>query len=66
MDRLFGFTFQPAEVVKLALCIWLPRELIYAQKQINKVGPYKAYLKLIAWLGLALLLVVSGKDLGTA
>ena len=29
-----------------------------AQKQINKVGPYKAYLKLIAWLGLALLLVV--------
>lgn len=63
---LFGFTFQPAEVVKLALCIWLPRELIYAQKQINKVGPYKAYLKLIAWLGLALLLVVSGKDLGTA
>ena len=50
---LFGFTFQPAEVVKLALCIWLPRELIYAQKQINKVGPYKAYLKLIAWLGLA-------------
>ena len=63
---LFGFTFQPAEVVKLALCIWLPRELIYTQKQINKVGPYKAYLKLIAWLGLALLLVVSGKDLGTA
>ncbi len=62
----FWIYLPAAEVVKLALCIWLPRELIYAQKQINKVGPYKAYLKLIAWLGLALLLVVSGKDLGTA
>lgn len=63
---VFGFTFQPAEVVKLALCVWLPRELIDAQKQIKKVEPFKAYRKLIVWLGLALLLVVGGKDLGTA
>lgn len=63
---LFGFTFQPAEVVKLALCVWLPRELISAQKRVSKVGPVNAYRRLITWLGLALLLVMGGKDLGTA
>ena len=60
---VFGFTFQPAEVVKLALCVWLPRELIDAQKQIKKVEPFKAYRKLIVWLGLALLLVVGARIL---
>ena len=47
---VFGFTFQPAEVVKLALCVWLPRELIDAQKQIKKVEPFKAYRRLIVLL----------------
>ena len=59
------FTMQPAEIVKLALCMWMPNELIHARKQVRKVGALKAYRKLIIGFLCAFCLVMSGKDLGT-
>ncbi|WP_288268002.1 putative peptidoglycan glycosyltransferase FtsW [uncultured Bifidobacterium sp.] len=59
------FTMQPAEIVKLALCVWMPNELINARKQVKKVGELKAYRMLIGGFLVAFLLVMSGKDLGT-
>lgn len=59
------FTMQPAEIVKLALCIWMPNELINARKQVKKVGAPRAYSKLIRHSLCAFCLVMSGKDLGT-
>ena len=59
------FTMQPAEIVKLALCIWMPNELINARKQVRKVGAPRAYSKLILGYLCAFCLVMSGKDLGT-
>ena len=59
------FTMQPAEIVKLALCIWMPNELINARKQVKKVGAPRAYSKLILGYLCAFCLVMSGKDLGT-
>ncbi len=59
------FTMQPAEIVKLALCIWMPNELINARKQVKKVGAPRAYSKLILGYLCTFCLVMSGKDLGT-
>ena len=37
------FTMQPAEVMKLALCIWLPAALHWAKKHSGKIGKLRAY-----------------------
>lgn len=63
-----GFTFQPAELVKLTLCVALP--LLFAR--INGKRPKNApprlteYLRVFALYGAALAFVLGGRDLGTA
>ena len=57
------FTMQPTEIVMLALCIWMPNELINARKQVKKVGAPRAYSKLILGYLCAFCLVVARKDL---
>ena len=59
------FTMQPAEVTKLALCLWLPAALKNAQQRAKKEG-MRAYLVPIAVFVASLLLVLAGKDVGTA
>ncbi len=59
------FTMQPAEIVKLALCIWMPKELIDARKRVRKDGMVKAYSKLAIGYLCSLGFVMLGKDLGT-
>lgn len=59
-----GFTMQPAEVMKLALCIWLPKAMLEARGRYDKEG-VKAYLKPALWFAAALGTVLLGKDLGT-
>ncbi|MBW3083609.1 peptidoglycan glycosyltransferase FtsW [Bifidobacterium phasiani] len=58
------FTIQPAEVMKLALCIWLPTALIIARRRFPAEG-IKAYaaplIVYVACLGLVML----GRDMGT-
>lgn len=62
----FGpITLQPAEITKLALCIWLPIALIAAKQAYERVQ-MRAYIPVAAGLGVSLLLVIAGKDLGTA
>ncbi|MDN6424296.1 MAG: FtsW/RodA/SpoVE family cell cycle protein, partial [Bifidobacterium crudilactis] len=40
----FGpISFQPAEILKLALCLWLPIALGSSQKRVKSEGPLKAY-----------------------
>ncbi|WP_427876414.1 peptidoglycan glycosyltransferase FtsW [Gardnerella sp. 2492-Sm] len=58
-------TLQPAEITKLALCIWLPVSLLIAKQAYDRVQ-MRAYIPPILGLGLSLLLVIAGKDLGTA
>ncbi len=60
-----SFTVQPAEFVKLALCVWLPSALIIARKRYDSEG-IKAYGIAGAVYAAMLLLVLGGKDLGTA
>lgn len=59
-----GFTLQPAEVMKLALCIWLPSAMEISRRFYRRDG-IKAYLVpalvFLACLGAVML----GKDLGT-
>lgn len=58
------FTLQPAEVMKCALCVWLPTALLAARKRYGHDG-LKAYAApLIVYL-LCLGLVMLGKDMGT-
>ncbi|KAB8289938.1 peptidoglycan glycosyltransferase FtsW [Bifidobacterium avesanii] len=64
--RVFGFTFQPAEMLKLALCIWLPSGMLLAQRRMRSMPFYKAYLLPFIVAGGSFLLVMAGKDLGTA
>ena len=63
--RLSGFSLQPAEITKLALCIWLPSALMIAKRRARTQGD-KAYIMPALVYGVALLLVMGGKDLGTA
>ena len=63
--KIGGFTFQPAEVIKFALCVWLPAALIAAKARLKRDGLAKAYAFPIAIYGLCLVLVLGGKDLGT-
>ncbi|MCI1219171.1 MAG: putative lipid II flippase FtsW [Bifidobacterium sp.] len=59
------FTMQPAEVVKLALCIWMPSGMQLAQRRYKKEG-IRAYGLPVGMFALCLLAVMAGKDLGTA
>ncbi|MFD0705160.1 FtsW/RodA/SpoVE family cell cycle protein [Alloscardovia venturai] len=63
-------SLQPAEVMKLALCIWLPRSLIESAKEHAKKRTNKNDIRPFIWpMGIFLvcfLLVILGKDLGTA
>ncbi|PLS27515.1 peptidoglycan glycosyltransferase FtsW [Bifidobacterium parmae] len=66
-------TFQPAEVTKLALCVWMPSALIAARRILGDRARrttwkdvVSAYRGVIIVYGAALVLVVGGKDLGTA
>ncbi len=62
--------FQPAEVLKFALSIWLPQALIQAKKKTDMQGKHR--LDIAPFIGpgliwfLSLGLVMLGKDLGTA
>ncbi|WP_291533506.1 FtsW/RodA/SpoVE family cell cycle protein [Bifidobacterium sp. UBA6881] len=64
------FTVQPAEIVKLALCIWMPGELIDAREKVRKGAKplelLRAYDRLLVGYLASLILIVAGKDLGTA
>lgn len=59
------FTMQPAEVMKLALCVWLPQAMSIAQQRAAKQGD-KAFLFPTLMFGACLGAVMLGKDLGTA
>ncbi|OZG48664.1 peptidoglycan glycosyltransferase FtsW [Bombiscardovia coagulans] len=60
-----GISLQPAEILKLALCIWLPAMLIESQ-QAQKIGEgLKAYWKPALGFMAAFGLIMMGKDLGT-
>ena len=65
-----GVSMQPAELLKLALCLWLPQALIEAQRQVGKDSDLKslakAYAKPAAGFIVSFLLIMLGKDLGTA
>lgn len=63
--KIGPITLQPAEITKLALCIWLPMVLIAAAKRYKHIG-FKAYWPVLSSLAVPLLLIVAGKDLGTA
>lgn len=58
------FTIQPAEVMKLALCIWLPKAMIDARKQRKRDG-MKAYIHPGIIYFICLALVMAGRDMGT-
>ena len=60
-----GFSMQPAEVTKLALCIWLPAALLVSAKRYRAEG-IRAYLVPGVAYVVSLGLVLLGKDLGTA
>jgi cell division protein FtsW len=61
-----GFTtIQPAEFMKFAMCVWLPSSLHACSKLYRKEG-IKAYRVPVVVYAAGLLLVVGGKDLGTA
>lgn len=65
-----SLTFQPAELTKLALCMWLPSALIAARRILgNRTSwgeVFSAYRGVAAVFGGCLALVLAGKDLGTA
>jgi cell division protein FtsW len=62
--QLGPISFQPAEVVKLALCIWMPFAILLSQKRGE--GAVKAYVAAAVGFALAIGLVMLGKDMGTA
>lgn len=60
-----GFTLQPAEVMKLTLCIWLPSAMQVSAARLPKEG-IKAYLLPAGVFAACLGAIMAGKDLGTA
>lgn len=58
------FTMQPAEVMKLALCIWLPSALLRSRRQARAEGMRAYRLPVITYF-VCLALVMAGKDMGT-
>lgn len=59
------FTMQPAEVMKLALCIWMPWAIVTATDHFKKEG-FRAYGPSIIVFLVCLATVMLGGDLGTA
>ncbi|MDF7641192.1 putative lipid II flippase FtsW [Bifidobacterium sp. ESL0784] len=59
------FTMQPAEVMKLALCMWMPWAVARAAKRYKTQG-FKAYLPMVVVFLACLGAVMLGGDLGTA
>ena len=59
------FTMQPAEITKLALCIWLPSSLEVSRRRYAGRG-IAAYAVPVAMFLLCVTLVMLGKDIGTA
>lgn len=55
--------FQPAEIMKLALCIWMPQVITVGKKR--KLGNVRAFVVPLIFFGVCFLLVLAGKDLGT-
>lgn len=55
--------FQPAEIMKLALCIWMPFVIDVGKRR--KLGNVKAYIFPVALFAMGFLLILAGKDLGT-
>ncbi|MCI1983175.1 MAG: putative lipid II flippase FtsW [Bifidobacteriaceae bacterium] len=56
-------TFQPAEIMKLALCLWMPQVINVSKTR--HLGSVKGFVVPLAFFGLGFLLVLAGKDLGT-
>lgn len=63
--QLGPVTLQPAEFVKFALCIWLPSALSVANKRYKDKGILVYIPSGIVYIAL-LVLILAGKDLGTA
>jgi len=59
-----GFTLQPAEVGKFALIIW--SATVLARKRPLMDRPMHALIPVVPGAGVLLLLIIGGKDLGTA
>jgi cell division protein FtsW len=56
-------TFQPAEIMKLALCVWMPQVITVSRQR--KLGNIKGFAVPVAFFAFGFLLVLAGKDLGT-
>ncbi len=59
-----GFTLQPAEVGKFALIVWSATVLVRKRPLMNR--PLHALIPVVPGAGVLLLLIMAGKDLGTA
>jgi cell division protein FtsW len=57
-------SFQPAEIVKLALCIWMPFAILLSHARGK--GAIRAYVVAAIGFALAIIFVMAGKDMGTA
>lgn len=67
----FGMTFQPAEVTKFALCVWLPNAVAAGTRHYERTKRtgrdlWESYRVVLGIYLVALALVLGGKDLGTA
>ncbi|NMN00893.1 cell division protein FtsW [Bifidobacterium sp. DSM 109958] len=60
-----GVSFQPAEFLKLALCVWLPAGMLAAQRKMRTEVWWKAYSGVFLVTFVSFALVMLGKDLGT-
>lgn len=61
--NLAGFTGQPSEVLKVAMVVWMAAIL---SDRIDRVRDYRTLLSPLAvGVGMALILVIAGRDLGT-
>ena len=58
------FTIQPAEIAKLAIVLWAAH--IYARKDKRLTSFHELFMPVVAGIGLVIVLVMLGKDLGTA
>lgn len=59
-------TIQPAEITKLALCMWFPLLLAVCSRRYRLLRKWNAYGELLIRVVAMLLPVLLGKDLGTA
>ena len=64
--RIGPLSMQPAEFIKLALCLWLPSAMAAARLDKARTGKLSVYAIPAGVFGLCLGLILLGKDLGTA